>query len=422
MDTGDDGQPPGNGGMPEGDDTGLVGAEHLHALLPFLTEAVSVFDRNGDLKARLSPPGGILGYGLEVGTNVFAHLHPDDVPRGIQIGADAEAAQSGWSGEIRVRLRHADGTWRWCDVRLHNRHDDPEIGGMVVVVREVPGAPDPDGFDTEAELSSIAEDLPTAYLALGQSGRIRFASEAAIDLLASSREDLIGLPVSELVVDVDQPMLRSAYTSLLETTGARTVVATTRPRFGGRVLEAEFHTRGTDSEHKLVTVVLVDHSAEPELVRLATRDALTGLANRTKVLGTISGLLLDPEPVLSVVYVDLDDLKGINDAHGHETGDLALIAVARRLRDLVRPVDLVGRMSGDEFVIVCPGLDGSSLMAFVQRVGEATTAPIDVRAPDGTTIAVTVSAGGATATAGDTTASLLRAADEAMFAAKHRRT
>ena len=78
-------------------------------------------------------------------------------------------------------------------------------------------------------------------------------------------------------------------------------------------------------------------------------------------------------------------------------------------------------MSGDEFVVVCPGLGGGDLMDFVQRVGEATFAPAEVRAADGTAFPVTVSAGGATATPGDTTESLLRAADEAMFAAKRGR-
>lgn len=400
---------------------GLVGPEFLAPMLRYLGEAVYIYDRNGDLKARLSPPDGLLGYGAEVGTNIFAHMHPDDAPRGLQIGAEAQEAQFGWVGEIRIRMRHADGGWRTYDLRIHNRFGDPEIDGWIAVVREVQATDDAAEAEAEAEMAAIAEDLPTAYLALGQRGRIRFASEAATELLASTRDDLVGLAVAELVVERDQPVVQAAYATLLHTTGARTVVATTRARYGGRVIEAEFHTRGTDAEHKVVTVVLVDHTDEPELVRLATHDALTGLANRTKVLGTIGGLLLEEQPVLSVVYVDLDDLKGINDLHGHEAGDLALIAVAERLRALVRPGDVVGRMSGDEFVIVCPGLSGSALMQFVQRVGEETTDPIEVVVPDGERISLTVSAGGATATPGDTTASLLRAADEAMFAAKHRR-
>ncbi len=402
-------------------DRGLVGPEHLTSLLPYLTEAVYLFDREGFLKARLSPPGGLLGFRLESGANLFDHVHPDDIPRGLLIGADARESSDGWSGEALIRLRHIDGTWHRCVLRAHNRFGDPALQGLVVVLRVVSPTIDHVEPELEAELSAVAQDLPTAYLALGPGGRISVASEAAAALLASHRSDLKGLPVADLVVDADQPVVRAVYAALLRAPGARTVVATTRTRFGSRVIEAEFHARGANPGTKLVTVVLADHTSEPELVRLATRDPLTGLANRTKVLDTITGLLLDEATVLSVVYVDLDDLKGINDAHGHEAGDAALIAVADRLRQLVRPDDVVGRMSGDEFVIVCPGLDGRSLLPFVQRIGESTTAPIELHAPDGTLIAVTVSAGGATAALGDTTASLLRSADEAMFQAKHRR-
>lgn len=401
------------------DIAGVVGPDYLAAMLRYLTEGVYVYDHDGNLKARLTPPGGLLGYDMAVGSNLFTHLHPDDVPRGMEIGAEAQEAQLGWVGEATVRLRHADGTWRRYQLRIHNRYGDPAVDGMVATIREV--SPPLVPIDAVADVDTFAHDLPTAYLALGHRGRIRFASEAATELLACRREELIGLPIGELVVDVDRPLVLAAYAALMRSPGARTVVASTRPRYGGRVVEAEFHTRGTDTENKLVTVVLVDHSEEPELVRLATHDALTGLVNRTVVLETITGLLLEPDPVLAVVYVDLDDLKGINDAHGHEAGDCALIEVAHRLESMVRPGDVVGRMSGDEFVIVCPGMRAAGLLAFVQRLGEAGEHADPVPTPDGAEVAITVSAGGANASAGDTTASLLRRADEAMFAAKHER-
>jgi diguanylate cyclase (GGDEF)-like protein len=470
------------------EDDGIVGGEHLGSLLPFLRESVLVFDRHGNLKARVGPPGGILGHALREGQNVFAHLHPDDVPRGIRIGDEARTSQEGWVGRVTVRLRHADGDWRWYRFEIHNRHQDPTIQGMVAVIREEDAGADPTGADPTGDgtgrghaggagatagaasagtdgaapgrvgeiglptadgatadghragsedgasagsptpsapalvdLVAIAHGLPTAYLVLDATSRVRHASDAATELLACTREDLLSLVVDELVTELDRPLVRAAVVALAQAPGTRTVICATRPRFGGRILEAEFHTRGADAQHKLTTVVLVDHTSEPELVRLATHDPLTGLHNRTKVIDTLTGLLLEGEPVVSVVYVDLDDLKAINDTHGHETGDLALIEVAGLLEQMVRPVDLVGRMGGDEFVVVCPGMEGASLMGLVQRLGDAAEHGCCVPAPDGQTLMLTVSAGGATAVAGDTTSSLLARADEAMFRAKHGR-
>src|SRR3546814_17802744 len=79
----------------------------------------------------------------------------------------------------------------------------------------------------------------------------------------------------------------------------------------------------------------------------------------------------DPGPIsAAVLYLDLDDFKPVNDAHGHLVGDHVLEEVARRLRQCVRPSDVVARLGGDEFAILCRGLDGVDARSDERRVGK----------------------------------------------------
>src|SRR5919112_6021258 len=111
-------------------------------------------------------------------------------------------------------------------------------------------------------------------------------------------------------------------------------------------------------------------SREKELVFLATHDALTGLPNRTLILDRIEQTLtrarLKQEPV-AALFLDLDNFKAINDSLGHGTGDQLLCAVAERLEGVIRETDALGRMGGDEFVVVAEGL---SLAAGPELVAE----------------------------------------------------
>jgi diguanylate cyclase (GGDEF)-like protein len=89
-------------------------------------------------------------------------------------------------------------------------------------------------------------------------------------------------------------------------------------------------------------------------------DALTGLPNRVLLLEHFGHALKRNRrsgKTVAVLYVDLDEFKAVNDAHGHSTGDQVLIAVAQRMADLLRAGDTLARMSGDEFVILCEDLD-----------------------------------------------------------------
>ncbi len=107
---------------------------------------------------------------------------------------------------------------------------------------------------------------------------------------------------------------------------------------------------------------------EEQLTRLATTDALTGLANRRHLLAELEKELRraarSGRP-LSVLMVDLDHFKGVNDRYGHAAGDAALVAVAGRCLARLRAIDLCGRIGGEEFVVLLPetGAEGAATTA-----------------------------------------------------------
>jgi diguanylate cyclase (GGDEF)-like protein len=93
-----------------------------------------------------------------------------------------------------------------------------------------------------------------------------------------------------------------------------------------------------------------------KLRTLADTDVLTGLHNRRWIVETLEADLIEHAGRVSVIFADLDDFKSVNDRHGHHVGDEVLEAVANRLRSALRPTDRIGRIGGDEFLVVCPGL------------------------------------------------------------------
>ncbi len=396
---------------------GLLQPDLAVQLLPFLAEAICLYDGEGRLKARLSAPGGILGLGDDVGSNLFQNLHPDDLPRALQVAEAVMTSEPGWTGQMRVRLHHADGSYRPYQVRAFNRLGEPGIDGIVLSVREVIIDVDhlPERVAAEPLVQSMADALPTPYVMVGNKGNVRFTSPAAEELLGCTAEDLYGRHLIDLFRTEDRAVVATAVDAVTSKPGQRTSVATTLDRFGDRLLEVNLHSSGSVAHTAMVAVMFVDRTEEPELVRQATHDPLTGLANRTKIVNTATGLLLDTAPDLSVsaVYLDVDRFKRFNDAHGHAVGDCALLAVADRLRSLTEPTDLVGRMGGDEFVLVCPGISPERLAVLLTDL----LRPLAIDGPDGD-LAVTVTAGSATVGRGGSAAELLRRADEDMLAAK----
>lgn len=174
-------------------------------------------------------------------------------------------------------------------------------------------------------------------------------------------------------------------------------------------------------------VLLHLHHSERENRRLAQHDLLTGLPNRALNLQRFDELLASLRGArgnrmrrpFTVFCLDLDGFKDVNDRFGHAAGDAVLVAVATRLRESVRELDLVSRIGGDEFVILLPGISPEEASAIAERIIATVAAPFDVGAQ--ATVAIGISIGAASAPAdGETADALLRSADRALYEAKIR--
>lgn len=174
------------------------------------------------------------------------------------------------------------------------------------------------------------------------------------------------------------------------------------------------------------SVALVDLTAhklqEADLSRRANHDPLTGVANRGLLLDRTTRALerLAQGPGnCAVLFIDLDQLKNINDRFGHRDGDVMLVELAWQLSTVLRPADTLARVGGDEFVVLCEELTTrEDAMSIARRVNAAIRQPVRLR---GGLEAITASIGIAFANSPDDgVEDLLHRADRAMYEAKRR--
>jgi diguanylate cyclase (GGDEF)-like protein len=176
-------------------------------------------------------------------------------------------------------------------------------------------------------------------------------------------------------------------------------------------------------------LLMCTERSQAELERSARIDYLTGIHNRRAIeelaASAISAARRHAAP-LGLLLVDVDHFKQFNDRHGHEAGDQALVVTVQRIRAVMRQEDMVGRVGGEEFVVLMPGADLDSARAAAERLCHSFVADgvaISGDSGGGQTLAastvVTVSVGVAALRGGDAGyAELLGRADRAMYAAK----
>ncbi|MCU1344304.1 MAG: diguanylate cyclase/phosphodiesterase with sensor(s) [Acidimicrobiia bacterium] len=365
----------------------------------------------------------LLGWTPEVmvGRRSLDFLHIEVQERAINAWLDV-LARPGGTGRCRVRHQHRDGSWVWLEVSNRNRLDDPDGGfvdcDMADISQEM--AAHEELRASEQLLRRLTEALPVGVMQLDankhpvylneQAYRILGANpDAPHEVLASCAADraLINAKFKQVFqgFDVDFEM----YIDRADGSGRRRCTFAFRPLTGptGEVTGAVAS----------ITDITDAARMRNELEARATFDALTGCMNRSTVGAALTDALMRSAHTTAAVYVDLDHFKMVNDKFGHAVGDTVLIAVAARLRDSVRGGDTVGRLGGDEFLVICPDITSDrDALALGERVAAALAEPLAV---DGISLGTLASVGIARAQSSHTSAeALIAEADAAMYESK----
>jgi diguanylate cyclase (GGDEF)-like protein/PAS domain S-box-containing protein len=268
---------------------------------------------------------------------------------------------------------------------------------------------------------------PGWFWETNRDGRLTYVSEKVAKELGAAREEVVGRPLTE-IFDIDSAPADTER-SLTFHLSSRTsfaeysvqAVGGTKDRWwsisGRPIVDQIGQFRGFIGTGSDLTA---KRRSEAEITRLALFDSLTGLANRDRMRLSLDQALARQNGgyrPISLFLLDLDRFKAVNDTLGHQVGDELLKQVAQRLQGSIGDAGLVGRLGGDEFKVVLPGVnDRERLAKLAKAVISSISQPYAI---NGASISIGSSLGIAVAPDdGETSETLIRNADLALYAAK----
>lgn len=402
--------------------------DELKAMVRGTSEVVVLVDLDGTIRA-FSPAAErtltIDKRGL-VGTRITDFVLPEQQTAVREMLASLARPETiDLNQELMV---HTSSGWRWFEATARlARIDD---SGTTAVITAI------DVTDRRAERAELRKardrfrgsfaDAPIGMAVHTQEGALLQVNAQLSRLLGRNEQTLLGMSIDDLVHPDDRRASRAERWQ---------VVAGSLPvgRRETRLQHADGRTVGVmlsssvarREENQVELVVHVEDiserkALEARLTHQAMHDVLTHLPNRALFLDRLEVALRRGERAgtpVSVLFLDLDQFKAINDSRGHEIGDDVLEATAKRLKALVRPGDTAARFGGDEFTILCDGTGADEARAVSERIADVFQAPVSLQGRGDMHLRVSI--GIATSTASTMTADeLLRDADMAMYAAK----
>ena len=271
--------------------------------------------------------------------------------------------------------------------------------------------------DSLVELSTAESELASVY---AQMGNWRAAFERQTDAKSMSDKLLknqVDQRFQTLKIEFDTAAKDTENRNLLRENAANERALAQGMRV--RRLQATVIVLGVLLLGVLVTLAVYQHGSTLRMRKLAMTDELTGVPNRRAVLARLDPVLLRPsDPPCSILIIDIDHFKSINDHHGHAAGDQVLKVVADRVRSRVVEPAFFGRLGGEEFLVVLPGVVLDPALEIAESFREGIMS-LDTGRWFADRRSITASIGVSTSSpGGDTVSSILQRADAALYAAK----
>ena len=276
--------------------------------------------------------------------------------------------------------------------------------------------------EREARLEAILDNAADAIITVDHAGMLLSGNAAAGVLFGHAPDQLPGMLLDQMLDlpegEVHSVLLRLARSDASERELAG--VARNGARFPLSISVSEVPLTGEDMFVCVIHDLTEQRRAQEHIHRLAHHDTLTGLENRLSLTQHLEQLLAQArrnDDSVALLFLDLDHFKKINDSMGHQAGDMLLVAVAQRLRELLRDVDVIARLGGDEFIVVMEGALTPELVGAVAvRIVQSLATPYDIGGKtvhSGASVGCAMFPGDA-----DSAETLMRHADTAMYAAK----
>ena len=367
-----------------------------------------------------------------IGHSLTTFIHPDSSKDTIPMWFSLLGEGAGATRSSRRCYVHPDGTQVWVESAYLNRLEGDGRGHVLVFASDITERRAQEEalrvqtrevarLAAESRLLAedfrlLADEVPAAVFRCDDEGRITFHNARWTELLDGG-DGIVRL--ADVVAADQRDALADHLTAVLADERSTPHAFELGAARDGRVYA--FRCRSIadlEPARRRIVGSIEDVTATVQLRLDASHDALTGLLNRAAIDLALEAALRDDASRVVVLFVDLDGFKEVNDVHGHDAGDLVLREIAARLTSAVRPGDLVGRYGGDEFVVLCHGVEPARAAALPRRLERALGGPIHF--PEGRWPA-SASVGAARPEPGDDLKSVMRRADQAMFEEKRRR-